>query len=96
MDALASLMLQIEWGADEALLDAPVDRRTVVAAVQATPELARPTMPAAAAPPAGTAVARAQALADSAHDLAALERGGGRLRRLPVARHRHQPGVRRR
>ena len=26
MDALAALRLQIEWGADEALADAPVDR----------------------------------------------------------------------
>lgn len=29
MDALAALKLQIEWGADEALADAPVDRLSV-------------------------------------------------------------------
>ncbi len=30
MDALSALRLQIEWGADEALEDAPVDRLRAV------------------------------------------------------------------
>jgi DNA polymerase len=37
MDALALLRLQIEWGADEALNDAPVDRLRAVGAEPAEP-----------------------------------------------------------
>ncbi|MCX7383735.1 MAG: uracil-DNA glycosylase [Alphaproteobacteria bacterium] len=57
MDALAALRLQIEWGADEALDDAPVDRFAAPAprprAVEVAPpaETPRPVMaPTAAAP----------------------------------------------
>ena len=47
MDMLAALRLQIEWGADEALADAPVDRLAGPAAAPSPP--ARP--PVAPAPP---------------------------------------------
>ena len=52
MDMLAALRLQIEWGADEALEDAPLDRRQVAQAAGAFP---RPAAPRATAPPAATA-----------------------------------------
>ena len=80
--ALAALRLQIEWGADEALAEAPVDRLAAVAA-PATPALAAPatTAPAPAAPavlraPAAPLVpvpAAAARLAAEAADLAALQ-----------------------
>jgi DNA polymerase len=66
LDALALLRLQIEWGADEALAEAPVDRLT-------PPPRPPPAVPAAkpsarTAPPLATpAVARAQQIADAAH-----------------------------
>ena len=73
MDALAALRLQLEWGADEALLEEPVDRfaraapppRPVPAPVPV------PTPPPAAIVPAQPVslngqVARAQALAEAA------------------------------
>ena len=76
MDDLAWLTLQLEWGADEALEDAPVDRRAKPAAV-APP--ARP-LPAAIARPIAdpapatgvAAIAQAESLAQAAPDLAAL------------------------
>jgi uracil-DNA glycosylase len=77
MDALAALALQIEWGADEALAEHALDRRVA----QGAPPAALPvtTAPAetvaTAAPPAVPAMAplaRAQALAAAAPDLAAL------------------------
>ena len=69
MDALALLSLQIEWGADEALDDAPVDRLRAVAperpaaspsigltpATQASATLARPMAPATSPTPAAPA-----------------------------------------
>lgn len=62
VNELATLMIQLEWGVDEALLDHPVDRR-------ALPVL--PVKPAvAAAVPAG--IMQAQALADAARTPAAL------------------------
>ena len=68
MDVLAVLSLQIEWGADEALADRPLDRRVIrpVAPPPAPRAIAPPT--AAGSPP----LARAQALASAAMDLAAL------------------------
>lgn len=80
-DALAMLDWQIELGADEAILDAPVDRFALSDAPPpvAAPASARaPAMPAADAgplPPAAPsvdAVAVAQAAAAAAHDLPAL------------------------
>lgn len=65
MDALALLRLQIEWGVDEALAEAPVDRLTPrprpPPAVPAAKPSARTTLPLAT-----PAVARAQQIADAA------------------------------
>ena len=79
MDELAWLRLQLEWGADEALADHPLDRRTTLPAM--APNVSPPPapsplphrMPVAATLPAVGAVARAQAAAAAASDLAALK-----------------------
>ena len=71
MDALAALRLQIEWGADEALDDAPVNRLRPSQAE--APQPARPS-PAIPAPPRAGPVARAQAAAAKANTLEALYR----------------------
>jgi uracil-DNA glycosylase family 4 len=69
MDDLAALSLQIEWGADEALADRPLDRTVIrPAAPPPAPRIVAAPPPAASAPPA----TRAQALADAAMDLPAL------------------------
>ena len=69
MDNLAALRLQIEWGADEALLDTPVNRLAPKAA-------ARPLAPAAArpgpSPEASTMARAAPEIAQVAGDLASL------------------------
>jgi DNA polymerase len=82
MDALDALRLQIEWGADEALADAPVDRLSQRAALaRPAPPAARPAPPAAiplapqATPPAPAgrplpgAALRARDVAQAAHTL---------------------------
>jgi DNA polymerase len=74
MDELTALRLQIEWGADEALEDAPIARLGVVPA--AAP--ARPIVPIASMPPAGpvprasSAAGRAAAAAGQAASLEEL------------------------
>lgn len=71
MDALTALRLQVEWGADEALADAPVDRYVAAPAPPPAATLVRP--PAFTQPVAQPeAVARARALAASAATLEAL------------------------
>ena len=73
MDDLAWLRLQVEWGADEALDEQPLDRRSRPAP-PAIP-VALPAVPAGPvpAPPIGAgALARAQALAAAAQTPAAL------------------------
>jgi DNA polymerase len=67
MNDLAWLTLQLEWGADEALEDLPVDRRIVRPVATA----AVPSKTTAAIGPAG--VAQAQALAQAARDVTALK-----------------------
>jgi len=69
MDALALLRLQIEWGADEALGEAPVDRL----APRATPPPMRPSVApiAPVAPPAVPALAPAPPAVARAQQLAA-------------------------
>jgi DNA polymerase len=66
LDALALLRLQIEWGVDEALAEAPVDRLTPrprpPPAVPPAKPSARTTLPLAT-----PAVARAQQIADAAN-----------------------------
>jgi DNA polymerase len=66
MDMLAALRLQIEWGADEAIDAAPVDR-TAAPVVRARPAPAPPAFAPAMGP-----VARARALAQEAATLDAL------------------------
>ena len=68
MNDLAWLTLQLEWGADEALEDLPVDRRVAPLAPAAAPVPQKIT---ASIGPAG--VAQAQALAQAAGDLSALK-----------------------
>jgi DNA polymerase len=83
MDALTALRLQIEWGADEALEAAPLDRlrpvevRPVPAAAPSEPTLApampaTPSMPAGSSTPRGMLVERAAEAAASASTLEAL------------------------
>ena len=69
--ALASqaLALQIEWGADEALSDVALDRRTALPPLPASPP---PAPPPPVAPPAATPRVQAQALAAAAADIPAL------------------------
>lgn len=67
MDDLAALSLQIEWGADEALLDHPADRRASRPA-PAPPPFAMPALVRAAPPP-----QTAEVLAAAAADLDALQ-----------------------
>lgn len=87
MDGLVLLRLQIEWGADEALSDEPVNRLRPIAPAPPVPA-PRPTIPAPpaarsprhgevrsaalAATPSGTGVERAAAVAAGAESLAAL------------------------
>jgi len=79
MDALTALRLQIEWGADEALEEVPVDRFAAIAAARAAqaPSAPRllPPRPSAAPTPSGPAplpVLRAQQVAGAARTLAEL------------------------
>lgn len=75
--ALAALRLQIEWGADEALAEAPVDRFAAVAApaapVLAAPAPAAPAVLRAPAAPLVPVPAAAARLAAEAADLDALQ-----------------------
>ena len=73
MDDLAALSLQIEWGADEALADHPLDRRSAPPA-PAAPRPATLPQPPASAPASlkTTPLSHAQALADAAPDLDSL------------------------
>ncbi len=76
MDVLAALRLQYEWGADEALLDAPQDRRGATPAIPpatlspATPP-ARPSPRPAALPGGPAEAARAAAACRSLDELKA-------------------------
>jgi uracil-DNA glycosylase len=75
MDALGMLRLQMEWGADEALDEAPVDRLSPISAVTAPPPIAR-VRPAPARPvsvPVGTPVERAIRAAAQADSLESLK-----------------------
>lgn len=84
MDVLAALRLQLDWGADEALAEAPVDRLAAPAATPATPPWSPPApgpvRPAAPPPPplsplqagAPAPVLRARAVAEAAGSLADL------------------------
>jgi uracil-DNA glycosylase family 4 len=79
MDDLAALRLMIEWGADEALEDAPIDRtKTVAPAVLLRPALS--PAPARIGP-----AARAQAVADSANTIEALRAALEKFPDCPLA-----------
>ncbi len=77
MDLIEALRLQVEWGADEALLDAPQDRRAVaatpvaVAVAVAAPAAARPAHRPAALP---AGPAEAEKIAAACESLEALEK----------------------
>jgi uracil-DNA glycosylase family 4 len=86
MDALGWLKLQIEWGADEALADDPIDRRSSLAMPDAPPPppatpaivqplpVIKPAGPVRVPPVAGPGgVADAQALAQAATTIAELQ-----------------------
>jgi DNA polymerase len=84
MDVLAALRLQLEWGADEALAEAPVDRMAAPAPAASAAAPGRPVMqptppptplrPAAAPMPPGSPapVLRAREVAEAAGTLAEL------------------------
>lgn len=73
MDDLGWLRLQMEWGADEALDDRPLDRRNRPApVVLPTPATPAPLRPAPGLPTGSGAIGRAQALAQAAESPAAL------------------------
>ena len=65
MDMLAALRLQIDWGVDEALEDAPLDRLKPTSAV---------LVPATPTPPSPGPIMRAKVAAESANTLEALYR----------------------
>jgi DNA polymerase len=78
MDALAALRLQIEWGADEALADAPVDRliaraapQRAIAAPSASPDIGASPDRAGQRPAAPAAPRILSAPAVRAHEIAA-------------------------
>ena len=71
VDMLAALRLQIEWGADEAIVDAPHNRLTVpLSGAPALPP--RPQPAAAARPIRADAAAKARELAEAASTLPEL------------------------
>ena len=85
MDALTALRLQIEWGADEALAEAPVDRlaaravpRPVPAPASASPQTAPPRTPAPRG--AATTVRVTPAAAQAAESIAAAAQTRDELR----------------
>ncbi len=80
MDTLSALRLQIEWGADEALDDAPINR---LAAPPPTPALPRP-MPARSTPRLAPA-ALAQAVAEGANTIEALRQALASFTACPLA-----------
>jgi DNA polymerase len=80
MDALAALRLSVEWGADEALDDLPVDR---TAARQPATLPAAPIKP--SAPPRPGLVSRAQAVAGSANTIEALRQSLAGFSECPLA-----------
>ena len=84
MDALELLALQVAWGADEALQDAPLDRTVRAPA----PAVAAPLPRLATAPavrPGGGPVARARALAAAASTTEALRAALTRFEDCPLA-----------
>ena len=85
MDALGMLRLQMEWGADEALDEAPVDRLRPVQAAPAPPPPPRVrAMPQAPAAASGTPVERAVRAAAQADSLEGLKAAIAGLEGCPL------------
>ncbi len=82
MDTLAALRLQIEWGADEALDDTPINRMAVSPPAP-VPVPARPAQ--AASAPRLAAAAQAQAAADGANTIEALRQALASFTACPLA-----------
>jgi DNA polymerase len=82
MDDLAALRLMIEWGADEALEEQPIDRTRAIEAPAPTaaPRAAPQPAPARTGP-----VSRAQAVADSANTIEALRAALEKFPDCPLA-----------
>ena len=86
MDMLAALRLQIEWGADEALQDTPVDRMAAAGRPAAAPAAILPVPDAVPPAPARLgAVARAQAVSMAANSPEALMRALSVFPECPLA-----------
>jgi DNA polymerase len=92
MDLLAALVLQAEWGADEALDDAPIDRTAAMVAPDRAPAgpARAQVLPARAPPqpaiaPRTAVVSRAQAVADSANTIEALRQSLANFADCPLA-----------
>jgi DNA polymerase len=91
MDALAALRLQIEWGADEALDDAPVDRTRPVAPPPVALQPVRPAATIAPAPrlppgpPRAGPAARAVSVAQAAGTLDELRQALAAFTDCPLA-----------
>ncbi len=86
MDTLAALRLQIEWGADEALDDAPLDRLAQPPARPAPAALPAPSrQQASPAGPRPAPAALAQAVADGANTIEALRQALAAFTACPLA-----------
>jgi DNA polymerase len=83
MNVLAALKLQVEWGADEALDDHPIDRTAPPEPRRAAPETKRETPPIPAARPG--IVSRAQHVADAAQTIDALREALAAFTDCPLA-----------
>jgi uracil-DNA glycosylase family 4 len=80
MDDLAALRLMIEWGADEALEDAPIDRTRAIEAPAPILKAAPQPAPMRIGP-----VSRAQAVADGANTIEALRAALDKFAECPLA-----------
>jgi DNA polymerase len=81
MDALAALRLLVEWGADEALDERPIDRTAPPPRAEPPRAAPKPLAP----PPRPSLVSRAQAVADAANTVEALRQALGSFTECPLA-----------
>jgi DNA polymerase len=85
MDARAALALQIAWGADEALEDAPIDRTRAAILPAAPPPALVPAASPAAVVPRLTPALRAKHAADAATTIEALRQALAAFTECPLA-----------
>jgi DNA polymerase len=85
MDALAALRLQIEWGADEALAEQPVDRFAAPARAAAPPPAITPAIAAPPRLPTPTVALRAREVAGAARTLVELRAALAAFQGCPLA-----------